>query len=136
MIVLDSSAVVTIMLNEPGAGKVAARLSEAPPGQRLISTANYVEAGAVVAGRIAGNPRQGLRDLDAFLSRFGVDLAPFDDVQARLALEARITFGRGFGGRGKLNLGDCFAYALAKSLGAPLLFTGNDFSKTDITSAL
>lgn len=63
-------------------------------------------------------------------------MAPLDEAQARLALEARIRFGKGFGAKANLNLGDSFAYALAKSLDAPLLYVGDDFRQTDVKSAL
>lgn len=74
--------------------------------------------------------------LDAFLAASRVQVVPFDEAQARAALEARIRFGRGLGGPGKLNLGDTYAYALAKVRNAPLLFVGDDFAQTDIASAL
>jgi len=64
------------------------------------------------------------------------DLVPVDIVQGRLALSARTTHGRGMGHGGTLNFGDAFSYALAKSLGAALLFVGNDFAATDVRSAL
>ena len=70
------------------------------------------------------------------LDEAGIRVAVLDEAQARMALEARIRFGKGFGARAKLNFGDSFAYALAKSLNAPLLFIGEDFHHTDITPAL
>lgn len=135
MIVVDSSALVAMMAGEPMADRLATRLQAAPPGTRFLSTANYVETGAVVAGR-HNPPEGGPAKLDTFLSSLNITLAALDETQARIALEARIRFGRGFGARAGLNLGDCYAYALAKSLDAPLLFTGDDFSATDISSAL
>jgi ribonuclease VapC len=77
-----------------------------------------------------------LAELDALLADFGVSLAPVDEAQARLAIEARVRFGRGMGHGGVLNFGDCFAYALAKATEAPLLFVGMDFLSTDIEPAL
>jgi ribonuclease VapC len=136
LIVLDSSAVVALMRKEPAAAAISALLVREPDERLLMSSANYVEVGAVMAGHAAGDRRQAIRDLDAFLAQFDVELAPVDGAQARLAVEARISFGKGFGGPGKLNYGDCFAYALAKSLNAPLLFTGDDFAKTDVLAAL
>ena len=134
MIVLDSSAVVALMLREEAAPALADRLAQTA-GERVMSTANFVEAGAVLAGRTA-DPLRGVADLEAFLEEFRVQLAPIDAVQARLALDARVRLGRGFGSAAKLNFGDCFAYALAKSLNAPLLFIGDDFANTDVTPAL
>jgi ribonuclease VapC len=136
LIVFDSSAVVALMLKEPSAPAIRDRLASEPDARFLMSAANYVEVGAVMAGHAKGDRSQAIRDLDAFLAEFDVELAQVDGQQARLATEARIAFGRGFGGPGKLNFGDCFAYALAKIHKAPLLFVGNDFSQTDITPAL
>jgi ribonuclease VapC len=134
LIVVDSSAVVAMMLDEPGAGELANRLADEPPGERVISAANYVEAGTVLAGR-RRDPLEGVADLDAFLTTFGIAVAPLDEALARTAIRARIRFGKGFGARAGLNFGDCFAHALAKSLDAPLLFVGNDFRATDVVSA-
>lgn len=134
LIVVDSSAVVAILLNEPDAGRLAHRLS-ADPGARAMSAASYVEAGTVLAGR-RDNPVEGMADLDIFLRMTGVVLIPVDDTIARLALEARVRWGKGFGTRKGLNFGDSFAYATAAALKAPLLFTGDDFSVTDIEPAL
>ncbi len=136
MIVVDSSAVVGMMLDEPEAALLSRRLEAEPLGERLMSTANYVEAGAVLAGRAEGPPQQAQDHLDAFLARVGIDLAPVSEAQARIALEARVRYGRGFGAAAKLNYGDCFAYALAMNLSAPLLFVGEDFGRTDVTVAL
>ena len=135
MIVVDSSAVVAMMLGEPKAGALAARLAQAPPGVRPMSVANYVEAGTVLAGR-RETPARAIEDLDAFLALAGVDLAPVDGEQARLALYARIQLGRGFGAPAGLNFGNCFAYALAKTRRAPLLFIGDDFGATDVACAM
>jgi ribonuclease VapC len=135
VIVVDSSAVVAIMLGESNAEALAIRLAEAPRGERLMSAANYVEAGTVLAAR-RDEPAEGVADLDEFLAQAGVTLAPVDETQARLALRTRIRFGRGFGARAGLNFGDCFAYALAKRQAAPLLYVGDDFAATDLEAAL
>ncbi len=103
---------------------------------RVMSAASYVEAGAVLAGRRKDSPQGALPELDSFLSDTGVQLVSVDEEQARLAAIARIRFGRGFGARTGLNFGDCFAYALAKSRNAPLLFVGDDFRATDVEAAL
>ncbi len=124
-----------MMLDEPGAEALAARLAAAPRGARVISAVNYVEAGTVLAGR-RRDPYQGVADLDAFLETFGVGVAALDEQTARAALQARVRFGKGFGAPAGLNFGDCFAYALAKTLAAPLLFVGDDFGDTDIATAL
>ena len=124
-----------MMLDEPGADALALRLAAEPRSGRMISAVNYVEAGTVLAGR-RRDPYQGVSDLDAFLENFGIGVAPLDGETARTAMQARIRFGKGFGAAVGLNFGDCFAYALAKTLGAPLLFVGNDFGVTDIASAI
>jgi ribonuclease VapC len=133
MIVLDTSAVVAIMLREPLAARLLARL--AADLRRIVSVASYIEAGTVLAGR-RRDRRSTIADLDAFLTEFGIELWPVDDVQARIAVEGRIRFGRGMGHGSTLNFGDTFSYALAKSLDAPLLFVGHDFVATDVRSAL
>lgn len=134
MIVLDTSAVIALVFNEPTASTLAARLAAEP--ERVMSTACYLEAGAVIAGRRLPKPFVAIDDLEEFLAEFEVERLPVDIVQIRIALDARIRFGRGMRHGGKLNLGDCFSYALAKSLDAPLLFVGRDFTATDIKSAL
>jgi len=133
-IVVDSSAVVAILFGEPSARALLSRLAAAP--RRLMSVANYVETGTVLAGRRRRNQLEAIVDLHAFLDEAGIDLAPIDAAQARLALEARIRFGRGMGHGGVLNFGDAFAYALARTIGAPLLYVGNDFGTTDVAAAL
>jgi ribonuclease VapC len=134
MIVVDSSAVVAILRAEPQAADLAAALAAAD--RRLISAANYVELGTVLAGRRTTNRAQTQADLDALLEQWEVEIAPVTEADARAALAARIALGQGMSHGGKLNFGDCFAYALAKAHGAPLLFVGDDFTATDVTPAL
>lgn len=106
-----------------------------PAGTRIMSVVNYVEAGAVLAG-CHRNPPQGVADLDAFLHDFEIALAPADETVARIAMEARIKFGKGLGSAAGLNFGDCFAYAQAMTHNAPLLYVGDDFRATDVRSAI
>ena len=134
MIVVDASAVIAMLFGEPSSGALAARL--AAEADRVISVASYIESGTVLAGRRRSDRLQAIGDLDAFLATAGIELAPTDATQARLALRARISYGRGMGHGGALNFGDTFSYALAKALDAPLLFVGNDFAGTDVKSAL
>ncbi len=75
-------------------------------------------------------------ELDEFIELAGIRIEPLTAGLARMALVARVRYGRGFGARAKLNFGDAMSYALAKSLNAPLLFIGDDFTHTDIRSAL
>ena len=134
MIVVDSSAVIAILFSEPSAPALVSRLGADP--DRFMSVASYLEVGTVLAGRRRSNKSRAIDDLNTFLDEAGIALSPVDVAQARLALQARITFGRGMGHGGSLNFGDAFSYALAKSLDAPLLFVGDDFASTDIASAL
>jgi ribonuclease VapC len=134
MIVVDSSAVLAILFGEAASAALADRLAADP--DRLMSVASYLEAGTVLAGRRRSAKEGAIEDLDAFLDEARIGLAPVDAAQARLALHARIEHGRGMGHGGALNFGDAFSYALAKSLGAPLLFVGDDFARTDIVPAL
>jgi ribonuclease VapC len=134
MIVLDSSALIALLLGEPLAGVLAARL--AADVERVISVASYLEAGTVLAGRQRLDCLRAIEFLDIYLAEAGIELRPVDETQIRIALDARIRYGRGMGHGGVLNFGDAFSYALAKSLDAPLLFIGGDFTTTDIKSAL
>jgi ribonuclease VapC len=134
MIVIDSSAVIAMMLGEAGAAALAARL--AADTRRVMSVASYLEAGIVLAGRRKRDRGKAIEELDAFLLETGISLEAVDVTQGRLALRARIEYGRGMGHGGALNYGDAFSYALAKSADAPLLFTGNDFLATDLIPAL
>lgn len=134
MIAVDSSAVVAILFGEPSAAALLARLAADP--ERVMSVASYVETGTVLAGRRHADRLLAIEDLDRFLDEAGIALAPIDAGQARLALRARIQFGRGMGNGGVLNFGDTFSYALARAHEAPLLFIGDDFGTTDVTAAL
>jgi ribonuclease VapC len=125
--ILDTSAVIAILRGEPEAQRFS-ELVERDPAPKM-SAASYVEAGAVMDA-----PRDAVlsRLLDQFLSIAQVDVRPVTLEQARLAREAYRDFGRESGHPARLNFGDCFAYALAKDIGEPLLFKGADFSETDI----
>ena len=133
MIVIDSSAIVAIFLNEKTIVDLQNAIAEA--NGCLLSVANYVETGQVLRQRF-GPTRDVLGDFHNFLRDSAIALAPIDEAQARVALDARIRYGRGFGHPAKLNYSACFAYALAKVRGLPLLYVGDDFTHTDIVSAL
>lgn len=133
MIVVDSSAVVAVLLDEPPAEALLARLAMDP--DRVMSVASYLETGTVMASRRRSDRLRAIEDLDRFLDEAAITLVPVDVVQARLALRARIQFGRGMGHGGVLNFGDAFSYALARAREAPLLFIGDDFATTDVTVA-
>jgi ribonuclease VapC len=128
--IIDTSALLAILFDEPD-GTLLLRLAvEAPT--RLMSAANVVEAW-IVADRHA-NPAKA-RALDELIETIGIDIEPVTAAQARIAREAYKTYGRG-NHPASLNYGDCFAYALAKATGQPLLFKGEDFARTDIQAVL
>lgn len=131
---VDSSAVVAILFGEPSAEALSGCLATDP--DRIMSVASYLETGTVLADRRRADKDQAIADLDAFLDVAGITLVPVDERQARIALAARIRFGRGMGHGGLLNFGDAFSYALAVSHDAPLLFVGDDFGTTDVRIAL
>lgn len=125
--ILDGSAVLAILRDEPEAERFAETIEGAHTVR--MSTATYVELGAVVdsdADPIVS------RRLDQLLDVAGTVFEPVTIEQMRIARAAYRDFGRGSGHPARLNYGDCFAYALAKSLSEPLLFKGDDFGRTDI----
>ncbi len=127
--VIDTSAIVAIFQNEPEARRFL-ELIEAD-AIRLMSAASYVEAAIIIEDRFGYD---GIRDLKLFLTEGGIDIEPVTFDQAETAREAYRKYGRGNHPAG-LNYGDCFAYALAKTTGEPLLFKGNDFAQTEIDPA-
>jgi ribonuclease VapC len=124
--VIETSALVSMLTDEPEAQRFEAAVAADPV--RLMSTASYLEAAIVIEQRF-GEP--GGRELDLWLHRAGVDLVGVDADQAEVARSAYRRFGKGRDPAG-LNYGDCFAYALAKVSGEPLLVKGGDFGHTDI----
>jgi len=124
--VIDTSAIIAILLNEPSSDRLVAAL-EADPAP-LVSAATVVEASLVLLGRFG---EAGDVHLDRFLRGIGARVATVDEEQAGIARDAALRFGRGRHPAG-LNFGDCFSYALAVSAGEALLFTGSDFSQTDV----
>jgi ribonuclease VapC len=124
--VIDTSALLAILLQEADAESFAKAIASAEP--RLLSAANLVEAGIVAEARAGAD---GARDLDLLVVKSKIEVRPVTVEQAELARLAFRKFGKGCHPAG-LNFGDCFAYALAKDTGEPLLFKGNDFNHTDI----
>ncbi|MGA3053282.1 MAG: type II toxin-antitoxin system VapC family toxin [Candidatus Korobacteraceae bacterium] len=129
--ILDASAVIAILRDEPDAARFAQAIQEAE--HRRISAVNYVEAAAVIDG---SRDPVASRQFDDLLREARVTIEPVTPVQARMARDAYRDFGKGSGHPAKLNFGDCFAYALARAMGEALLFKGGDFPHTDIASAL
>ena len=130
MIVVDSSAVVAILEREDDSALYARVIQDA---DNLTMSAVNAHECAVVLRRRRGP--EGERILWLFLADNGVQILPFDEEQARRASEAFGRYGKGIDPKARLNLADCAAYALAKSLSAPLLFKGDDFIHTDIEVA-
>lgn len=128
MIVVDTSALAAVLFGETDAARYKDALASAMAAS--MSVVSYVELGIITAS----NRDVPSRDLDSWLARMGVAVMPVSERQGRLALDAYRAFGKGRH-PARLNFGDCFAYALAKDLGQPLLFKGGDFSLTDIAAA-
>ena len=129
--ILDSSALIAILRDEPEAATYAV-LIEGADASRL-SAASYVECGAVIDS--ARDPVASRR-LDEVLAVAGIEVEAVTERQARIARDAFRDFGKGSGHPARLNFGDCFSYALAKTVGEPLLFKGADFIHTDVASAV
>jgi ribonuclease VapC len=128
--VVDTSAIVAILLAEPDAEQIATVLGEAPV--RLISAVTRVELSFVIEGR-KGDP--GRRDLERLLASGGFEVVSVTPHHADLAIGAFRRYGKGRPPAG-LNIGDCFSYALAVATDHPLLFKGNDFGQTDVRVAM
>lgn len=129
--IIDASAVIAILRGETEASSFARAI--AAGASRRISAVNYVEAAAVID---ASRDPIASRRFDDLLRVAEIEVESVTEAQARIAREAYRDFGKGSGHRASLNFGDCFAYALAKSAGEPLLFKGDDFTHTDLASAL
>jgi ribonuclease VapC len=128
--IIDTSALVAILRDEPEAQRCALAIES--HSIRRMSAANFVEAAVVID---ASRDPIASRRFDELMKEAGISIEPLTEAQARLAREAYRDFGKGSGHPAKLNFGDCFAYALAKATGEPLLFKGDDFSHTDIVPA-
>jgi ribonuclease VapC len=128
--VIDTSALLAILGDEPERRRFNEALAAAE--SRLLSVATFVEVSIVLEAR---HGAEGVRDLDLFLERAGVALVEVDREQGREARRAFSRFGKGRHPAG-LNYGDCFPYALARVLGQPLLFKGEDFARTDAVAAV
>lgn len=128
--IVDSSALVAILRDEPDADMFARALDGDRPAR--ISAANYLEA-AIVAD--AARDPVVSRRFDELIRIAELVVEPVTVEQVRIARAAYRDFGRGSGHAAKLNFGDCFAYALALDTGEPLLFKGDDFGHTGVSSA-
>jgi ribonuclease VapC len=124
--VVDTSALLAVLFAEREAEEFARAIADSEVSR--ISAATLLEAGIVADNQT--DQRTG-RQLDALVANFRLRIDPVTEQQVRIARQAYLDFGRGNHPAG-LNFGDCFAYALAKATGEPLLFKGEDFARTDI----
>ena len=131
MIAVDTSAIIAILKGEPGSTSVVACMGRAE--SRCISAGSLLECGIVIGSKYGDAGLEALRELCADLS---LETIAVDSAQSRVGYEAFLRFGRGSGHAARLNFGDCFSYALAKTRNLPLLFKGDDFIHTDIEPAL
>jgi ribonuclease VapC len=130
-VIVDSSAIIAVIRREADARRYTDALDHA--GQTWMSAATYLEV-AIVVDRDHDPVLSG--QLDEFLNAAQIEIAAVSVHQAHLARAAYRDFGKSSGHAARLNFGDCFAYALAKDKGEPLLYKGDDFSRTDIRSVL
>jgi len=128
VIVVDASAVIAIMQEEPGYERIAEKLLASD--DRRISPISWVEISMALARKYADPSSVS----DAYLRHAIIKIHPIDSDQAEWARRAFISYGKGRH-PARLNIGDCFSYAAAKALNAPLLYVGDDFAKTDIRAA-
>ncbi|MEM8643039.1 MAG: type II toxin-antitoxin system VapC family toxin [Cyanobacteria bacterium P01_G01_bin.54] len=124
--IIDPSAVLAMIYAEAEAEIFLKLITQYQPC--LLASPSYVELSIVLGTR---HGEKGLKNLDLLLKELSITVVPFTPKQAQLGAEAFLKFGKGRH-PAKLNMGDCFSYALAKNTGQPLLFKGNDFSRTDI----
>jgi len=128
--IVDTSAILAIGLGEPEQKKFLNLVQDSE--ENYISAVSYLELSMVALKR---GDVLSERRMEQLLEKLNIVIAPISVAQAKIARDAYRDFGKGRNKAG-LNLGDCFSYALARERKEPLLFKGNDFSKTDITSAL
>ncbi|GAA3678916.1 type II toxin-antitoxin system VapC family toxin [Nocardioides ginsengisoli] len=124
--IVDTSALIAIVRNEPERDEFIARLTES---SARISAANWFEATMVADG--SGGPNGG-RNLDEIVETARITIEPVTEAHARAARIAFRRYGRGSGSPARLNFADCVAYALSATSGEPLLFKGDDFVHTDV----
>jgi ribonuclease VapC len=128
--IIDTSAVIAILLGEPEARRLVQAIAAAPT--RAIGAPTLVEASAVL---LAKKGRVGEVALDALLQRLDIDVIPMSPAAALAARSAYQRYGKGVGSPGVLNYGDCLSYGVAMAEADTLLFKGDDFSRTDVLAA-
>ncbi len=129
--IIDSSALLAILRAESEATACAQAIESATT--RRISAATFLESAIVID---SSRDPVASRRFDDLVREAELEVEPVTEKQARIAREAYRDFGKGSGHPARLNFGDCFAYALARASGEPLLFIGEDFSRTDVTPAI
>ena len=129
--IIDTSAIIAILRNEPEAISCVRAIADATI--RRVSAVNFVESAVVID---ASRDPIATRRFDDFIREANISIEPVTEIQAQIARHAYRDFGKGSGHPAKLNFGDCFADALAKNSGEPLLFKGGDFAHTDIAAVL
>jgi ribonuclease VapC len=129
--IIDSSALLAILRGEPDALRHAQSIANVT--SRRISAANFLETAIVIDG---SRDPVASRRFDELIQIAGIVVESVTEKHARIAREAYRDFGKGSGHPAQLNFGDCFAYALAKTTGEPLLFKGSDFIHTDLAAAI
>lgn len=130
MMFVDASALVAILTLEPEAGGLAAAIEN---GDGLFTSPIAVFETVVSVARKSKLPMVAVsRRVQEFLDRVDIETRPITSETGELALDASAVYGKGSGHPARLNLGDCFAYAMAKQHGVPLLYRGDDFAETDL----
>ncbi|RJT35097.1 type II toxin-antitoxin system VapC family toxin [Mesorhizobium waimense] len=127
---VDTSVVVAILSGEEDAGAWSGRIEQAP--SRLTSALVVLEAAMRLSTMLAVEPVVAQAAIEAFLSEAEIEIVPIGAGEARLAGQAFSEYGKGRGHPAQLNLADCLSYACATSRSVPLLYKGNDFSRTDL----
>jgi ribonuclease VapC len=130
---IDTSAIIAVLTGEPKSAEISAAIDNAK--ERYTTPLTRLETAVVLAKKLDMTPLSVEALFDEFLLEANVTVVPITDAIGRMAVAARDLYGKGRH-TAQLNLADCMAYAAAKTYNMPLLFIGNDFSQTDIKSAL
>lgn len=129
--IVDTSALIAILFEEPEADELIDILLDA--GSSRMAAGSWIEVAAVLTRKDKGHL---FAVASTVCQRFQIEIAAMTVAQAQIGHDAYLTLGLGTGHPARLNFGDCFAYALAKDSGEPLLFRGDDFIHTDVTPAI
>ena len=130
MLLVDASALVAIMRSEPEASRLEAMLG--PDEARLTTAVALWEASRAIARLASTSQIAALEEVERNCTSLKITVIPIGEAEAREAVRAQQLFGKGTGHPARLNMGDCFAYACARTNGARLLYKGDDFVHTDL----